>query len=899
MKQQNVVGNVWLRWGASIVLLAGCAMIPSFASLNPVHRPCLIENKGQWPNEVLFMSRSKGLDAWITAEGMVLDFYQVEYGTLGPEHQTPRIIAKHGHVIKLKLKGANSKVLVSNVTPLPGYYNFFIGSDPARWAGNVQRYSEVRLQNVYGNVDVQYYLDAGRLRYDFVIHPGGSPEIIQLEIEGAENAWVDPATGELVMETRFGQVRHGGLYAYQMSAAATQESVPVRFIQYGPTVFGFVVDDYDPARPLIIDPFIYATYLGGDNDDYAWGMAVNSNGEVYVTGSTLSSNFPTTTGAYDQTHNSPGNSNIGQPGLDDIFVTKINASGSALVFSTFVGGNDEEQGRDIALTSSGDIVVCGFSLSTNFPTTNNALDTSHNGSYDAVVFRLNSTGSSLLYSTYVGGSDYEDATGVALDPNDTVYVVGSTSSTDFPTTIGAYDGSLDGISDAYVIKLTPDLAASTFSTYLGGTGSDYGKDIVLDVNQQPYVTGYAELGFPTTSGAYQSTYGGNFNDAFVSKISSDGTQLLYSTYLGGDTTDYGFGIALINGKVVVVGSTLSTNFPTTAGGYDVTHNGNFDAFVTVFSTNGSNLDYSTFLGGSGWDDARAVVTDASAAYVTGRAESGFPSTTPSCDPTFNGVWDAYLAKIDPAQSSALSLVSSSFIGGSGGDVGEGVGLTSTDVYVAGWTGSNDFPATSGSYDNTANGGYDAFVVQLCAGVVPVEWVYFKAEVINNRSVKLKWATASESESYRFVIERSTDALSFTPIGEVMAAGQSTQLRTYEWTDRMPWHGWSYYRIRQEDFNGAYSYSQVQKIWIDRALVFRVYPIPANEWLIVEGDPFELISITNVTVEDVAGKTWHLKAYPSEKGFRVAVDGLPAGYYFLRLNSMSKIGDENIPFIIQR
>ncbi|WP_169089130.1 SBBP repeat-containing protein [Paenibacillus sp. PL91] len=318
---------------------------------------------------------------------------------------------------------------------------------------------------------------------------------------------------------------------------------------------------------------IYSTYLGGglgDAGDEGRSIAVDASGNAYVTGTTNSTDFPTTPGAFDTTFN----------GVDDVFVTKLNPTGTALVYSTYLGGTGLEQGLSIAVDASGNAYVTGFTESSDFPTTPGAFDTTMSGFVDAFVTKLNLTGTALVFSTYLGGSSGDRGRGIAVDASGNAYVTGSTQSIDFPTTLGAFDTTLSGAEDAFVTKLNLTGTGLVYSTYLGGSSFDLGESIAVDPFGNAYVTGGTfSADFPTTPGAFDTTLGGA-EDAFVTRINLTGSDLLFSSYLGGSLVDIGIGIAVdASGNAYVTGFTNSINFPTTPGAFDTTYNGNEDAFV--------------------------------------------------------------------------------------------------------------------------------------------------------------------------------------------------------------------------------------------------------------------------------------------------------------------------------
>ncbi len=320
---------------------------------------------------------------------------------------------------------------------------------------------------------------------------------------------------------------------------------------------------------------VYSTYLGGSSDDLGFGIAADGAGNAYVTGYTLSTDFPGASSSMIQSSNGGG---------FDAFVAKFNAGGTALVYSTYLGGSGDDAGQGIAVDAAGHAYVTGYTFSTNFPTTLLAFQSSNAGSADAFVTKLNPTGSApLVYSTYLGGTDPDVGQGIAVDATGNAYVTGNTVSTDFPTTLLAFQSANAGSTDAFVTKLNPAGSVPlVYSTYLGGSGDDFGQGIAVDAAGNAYVTGYTgSTNFPTTAGAFQIANAGS-NDAFVTTLNPAGSApLVFSTYLGGSSDDFGFGIAVdAAGNAYVTGQTLSTNFTTTPGVFQSTNAGNSDAFVT-------------------------------------------------------------------------------------------------------------------------------------------------------------------------------------------------------------------------------------------------------------------------------------------------------------------------------
>ena len=398
---------------------------------------------------------------------------------------------------------------------------------------------------------------------------------------------------------------------------------------------------------------VYSTFVGGSNLDLGNGIAVDGAGNAYVTGTTKSSNFPTTGGAFDRSLNIPPNCPRCATDNTDGFAFKLNASGSALTYSTYLGGTDIDSPRGVAVDNGGSAYVTGETLSADFPTTAGAFRRALAGAYDMFVTKLNPAGTALAYSTYLGGSQVDNGARVAVDSGGNAYALGFSSSTNFPTTTGALDTTANGGFDATVTKLNPAGSAPIYSTYLGGQGFDTGNDIAVDSSGNAYIGGgTGSTNFPTTPGAFDPASDGN--DAFVTKLNTTGSAALYSTALGGAGSDSVNGIVVDTaGNAWLAGNTSSTNFPVTSDASDPSFNGGAsDATIAELNASGSALLFSTFLGGSQSESAMDIGRDSAGnLYVTGLTYSmDFPATTGAFDTIFNGdpsiFWgDAFVTKV--------------------------------------------------------------------------------------------------------------------------------------------------------------------------------------------------------------------------------------------------------------
>jgi hypothetical protein len=580
--------------------------------------------------------------------------------------------------------------------------NFFLGNDSEKWCTDVPNYREIYYENLYDSIDLRYYMNNKGLKYDLIVHPGGDPNDIRLRYEGAQDLCVDNS-GNLRIKTLFGDITDSNLFIYQ-NIENDKKVIEGKFKIINSMTIGFdLFKKYDKSKDLIIDPLVYSTYIGGNENDYPRGIAIDLNKSAYISGQTPSSDFPNTTGVHDTILN----------GTVDMFVLKIDPTGSLLLYSTYIGGSNWDMGESIVIDSNCNTYLTGRTNSTDFPKSIGAYDPIHNGGYDVFVVKLNYNGSNLIYSTFVGGSRNDQGFGITIDSNCNAYVTGWTDSSDFPNSTNVIDPTHNGDFDVFVFKLDSTGASLIYSTYLGGSGIDHGSSIVLDSTGNVLITGSTDSpDFPNTTGAYDISHNGGY-DVFVVKLNYKGSNLIYSTFVGGTDTDGSTSIAIdLNGNVYVVGITHSSDFPNTTGAHDNTFNGVRDVFVLKLNSLGTSLKYSTFIGGNNVDSSYGITIDSNdTVYIAGETQSiDFPNTTGAYDNTHNGKPDAFILILNPIGSSILY---STFFGGSNAD---GSGYIAIDfnnnIYVSGVTRSPDFPNTTGAYDTIHNGGVDIFVLKL-------------------------------------------------------------------------------------------------------------------------------------------------------------------------------------------
>ena len=686
-------------------------------------------NDGQMDSRVKFRSRGSSYALFIAQDEVVLTL----------RRKRKRILSQAAGakaVVRMRLIGEEPGTAVTGTDQLPGTSNYLIGNDPKKWRTNVANYAKVKYSGVYPGVDLVYYGNqGGELEYDFVVAPGADPAAIRFALSGMEDEPRGPLKGrklkfkidlhgDLVIKTRDGEVRFHEPVIYQNAVKDGQRTrVDGDYVLRGGSQVGFTIGAYDHSKPLFIDPVLsYATYLGGSVEDIGAGIAVDSSGNAYVTGATLSADFPTVNPIQAACNGVCANGG-------DVFVAKLNADGSALVYSTFLGGGGGDAGQAIAVDSSGDAYVAGYTESTDFPTVNpiqanNLAQTGETG----FVAKLNAEGSALLYSTYLGGTFQTRCFGIGVDSSGSAYVTGATYYRGFPTTPGAFQ-TAGSTSPAFVAKLTADGSGLAYSTFIGGSGVDQGRGIAVDSSGSAYITGITQsdgqsADFPTVNPIQATTTSGG--TAFVSKLNSDGSSLVYSTYLGGSSMDEGQGIAVdSSGNAYVTGGTISTDFPT-VNAFQATCEScspsSPSAFVAKLNAAGSALVYSTYLGGNGGAGGLAIAVDSSGnAYVTGAASDGFPIANAfqdACNAGFSCVYGGGSAFVTELNAAGSALVYSTYLGGSLA-YGNGIATDSNgNVYLTGQTRGN-FPVVNALQPLPRDSGYGTgFVAKISPANLP-------------------------------------------------------------------------------------------------------------------------------------------------------------------------------------
>lgn len=679
---------------------------------------CFVQNTGQYDPRCQFVSYNGDLTTFFAADHFALQLTPRELdeqlaregGAKQPAKLKPADGLAYCNVF-LRWEGARESAVVAR-EEAPTRVNYLFGVDPKGWHTDVPTYRRLDVADLYTGVDVELRVGQkngrSRVEYDVVLEPGADLSKVVMKVEGAAAMRV-AQDGSLEISTAAGLLRQELPAAWQVRADGQREAVAARFRVLDDMRFGFEADGVASDSTLVVDPIlVYSTYAGGMSCEMAFGVDAEPAGEVVAVGLSQSSNYPTTAGAFDTTWNN-----------DDVLVTRLDSTGSSLLYSTFIGGGGVDGAQAVRTLGNGDALICGTTSSNDFPVTAGAFDTTLGGHNDAFVLRLNSAGSALVWSTFVGGGNADEGWDLRTTIAGGAILVGRTWSSDFPTTAGAFDTTLGGVSDAYALELTAGGVGQAWGSYLGGAGDEVGLAVGLFGAAEEVVIGGTTYSadFPTTAGALDTTLGGTL-DGFVARLSGDGSALLQSTYLGGSNEDAVMSVDVhIGGDVFVAGSTTSADFPTTAGALDTQFDGTSDGVLARIKPDLASFAYSTYVGGNGRDELNGVVADPNGiAFFIGTTFStnmtvtgaGYQQPAQGGAP---GSSDVYLGTID---ESGAFYEYATYVGGPPSE--HGLSLTLDFLsYVAFFAGHarDGFPTTPGAYQTQfAGGSGDIFVIRI-------------------------------------------------------------------------------------------------------------------------------------------------------------------------------------------
>ena len=660
-----------------------------------------IKNNGQEDSRAQFTTNHKGRRLFFSSDRITsVELEPMEEGLPEPddltglptESETPR----NGVAVELSFVNASPNLTPEGVLPQPGYHHFYKGNDSSKWNNGVPHYKELRYPAVWEGVDLEISDSQDGMKMNWVLDKPDRASSVRLRWAGANSLELD-ATGNLLVHHALGTLTDLSPIAYQ-EINGGRKPVGCAYRLFGSFELGFeLTGNYLEDIPLIIDPILtYASYLGGSLSDIGRGIAVDTEGCAYVTGTTTSVDFPVTPGAFQTTLR----------GNQDAFITKFASNGGSLIYSTYLGGSNIETDNSISLDTEGCAYITGRTLSADFPITPGAFQTTGGSIY---VTKIAPDGGSLIYSTFLGVGESGTAYGIAVDSQGHAYVTGSTPNLNFPVTPDAFQTTKFGFESGFITKFSPGGGSLIYSTFLEGSGQDVINDIAVDAQGYAYVTGLTgSTDFPVTPGAFQTTSTGG--SAFITKLALDGSSLIYSTYLSGSSISDGYSISVDSfGNACVTGHTNSNGFPVTPGAFQTVYpGGTLSTFVSKLSPGGDDLIASTYLGGSLGSIGYGLALDTQGRiFVTGFASSpGFPLTPDVIPSVLDGASNIYISIFSPDLTRLL--VSYCLGNGRGYSIATG---PEGAVYATGQTLSTEFPATPGVFQTTLNGASDAFVTK--------------------------------------------------------------------------------------------------------------------------------------------------------------------------------------------
>ena len=655
-----------------------------FAKVNKTKIPW-IKNTGQQQSEVAFYAETFSGTVFVTNTGEIV--YNL------PIDSTKSYVLRESFI---KTSDILKKSDVCGELQSQTKVNYFTGNNSNNWQSNVPTFRTVNLAEVWDGIEVKLNAYGNNIEKLFYTGPNVNYKNIQLELQGAKGLKTSK-NGERIIKTPEGNIKFTKPVAYQL-INNKKEYVEVAYTTKGKT-YGFEPGKYNPDYELVIDPLIASTFVGGSNTDRIYSIVLDGSNNVYITGSTYSSDYPITASSYDPTYN----------GKYEVFVSKFTPDLSELTASTFIGGGEFDVGLAMTLDSLGNVYVTGYAHS-GFPTTGSAYDNSNNGAEDVFVAKLSSDLSTLQASTFIGGFATEYGYSIAVDSSGNVLVTGCTYSADYPIAGTPYNDEPSGGADIYISKFNSDLSTLIASTYIGSSDDDYAYSIVLDDSDNVFITGYTLANnYPTAGTPYDNTHNGSY-DAIISKFTPDLSTLTASTYLGGSSDEWGHSIIFdASGDLLITGFTYSNDFPTAGTPYDDSQNGGADVFITKINSDLSTLFASTFIGGNLSEEGHCIAIDDSGnIFVSGHTKSSdYPTAGSPYDDSFNGGADINVSKLS---SDLSTLLASTFIGGNDDENSNFLAIdNSGNIFVSGYSESGNYPTTSSSFDDSQNGGEDAVI----------------------------------------------------------------------------------------------------------------------------------------------------------------------------------------------
>ncbi len=698
------------------------------------------ENKNQWDKKIVYMSELQSGRLFLEKNVFTYLFINPTDVQMMHPHDGAQLNAVHLHAFKVHFENANPDPVIASTDQVSTYRNYFIGSDSSHWAGNVHMYRTVNYKNIYNGIDLNVYSKRFNLKYDFIVHAGSDASLVSLGYEGVNSLVIDKK-GELHIGLSTSDIAEEKPFAYQLINGERKE-VKCRFKLTGSEISFVFPHGYNKNYTLIIDPtLVFSSYTGSVSDNWGFSATYDQSGDLYSGGMAYTVGYPVTIGAFQVTYQGGGAGGNGW--CHDIVISKFNPAGTSLLFSTYLGGSDNEQPNSLIVDKNDNLLVMGVSWSSDFPVTAGAYNVTYGGNGDIIVAKFNTSGSSLLACTYMGGSSmdginitpafwtqyglkfsYADETrgDIEIDANNNVIVATSTQSPDFPVTAGVLQTTFGGgLQDGVIFKLNNSLSALQFSTFLGGSGDDAVYSCAIGSANDLYVAGGTQsVDFTTTAGTLHTTFQGK-TDGFVTHINSNATSILHSTYIGTSEYDQAYFVQLdFNGNVYLCGQTMGA-YPVSGGVYSNPGTGHFihkmsaDLGTSFFSTtfgSGStpNLALTAFLVDTceniyvaGW--GRCINTDQAPDFYPAGSTNGLPVTADAMQTTTDGC-DFYFFCLS---RDAVSLLYATYFGGplsmehvDGGTSRFDKRGTIYEAICGGCWGNSDLTTTPTSWSRTNN-----------------------------------------------------------------------------------------------------------------------------------------------------------------------------------------------------
>ena len=862
-----------------------------------------IENKGQIidqnnkPNpHVLYLYNGNGLHVQLRKDGFSYEVMNMVKTPKAVIDITPTSkfatqadsfdITYQIHRVDINFKGSNKSALLKPYEPAKDYINYYTTVTPEEGITYVHHFKKVVYENVYPNIDIEFVLNdasnKGKFKYNFIVKPHANLADIQLEFIGANRTSLTKE-GNILIETAYGNLEENIPLSYVINKDDSHNIIKATFLSITDNIFGINAENYNHNQTLVIDPINWSTYYGGTSFESGYAITTDESGNIIITGITNSGNATATVGAHQAI--------LG--GNTDALIAKFNGNG-VMQWATYFGGSNYDAGSGIKVDISGNLIMTGYTNSTSAVATSGAYQINHGngitGGYDAFIAKFNTYGV-RQWATYYGGSGADEGRSITTDSSGSIFVAGYTVSTTAIATSGAHQTIHGGGSyDVFLTKFNAN-GQRQWATYYGGGNHDYVEEIVIDKNWNVIISGqtYSTTAI-ATSGAYQTILGGG-KDAFIAKFNTNGVRL-WASYYGGSGDDEGSGIATDeNGNLIMTGYTTSTNAIAIGGVHQTIYGGGgYDAFITKFNANGVRL-WGTYYGGTGHDHISGITMDVSGSIII----AGYTASTNAIasggvhQTVFGGgPYDAFIAKFN-----AIGAIQwGTYYGGAGSDYINGIAQdASGNILITGATNSSNAIASSGVHQTVFGGSSsDVLIAKFSVtGMLPVKLISFNA-VLSNDKVNCTWETASEINNDYFTVERSVNGDDFEDVGTVKGRGNSSTTSRYHFTDNNPFEGISYYRFKQTDFDGKYTYSSIQKVGsIDKSdaeisLYYKNYhPMVKVNSLIETTAIVELINLSGITIF-----TNKQPIALGENTFAINGDNLNQGLYLLKVQLENKV-----------